>query len=123
MTPPIIACSFVQVGIVAAGYWVVGATGVRAGRSRALRCTPKLQRDYGYESRKRSATGAGMVGGEFGVAQDYAQATAGMFGGITTVEQLEAAMLTLPSGRLFQLAEMKMHMEIPMTGGNMNGLM
>ena len=37
------------------GYWVVGATGVRAGRSRALRCTPKLQRDYGYESRKRSA--------------------------------------------------------------------
>ena len=52
MTPPIIACSFVQVGIVAAGYWVVGATGVRAGRSRALRCTPKLQRDYGYESRK-----------------------------------------------------------------------
>jgi cold shock CspA family protein len=75
------------------------------------------------ESRKRSATGAGMVGGEFGVAQDYAQATAGMFGGITTVEQLEAAMLTLPSGRLFQLAEMKMRMEVAGAGGTMGGMM
>jgi cold shock CspA family protein len=71
----------------------------------------------GNEARgaKRTATGAGM-----GMAP---AGGAGYFGGITTVEQLEGAVLTIPSARLFQLAEMKMRMEVAGAGGTMGGLM
>jgi cold shock CspA family protein len=58
--------------------------------------------------RKRNATDAGMAGGMGGLP--------------TTVEQLEAQALSfLPSARLFQLAEMKMRMEIPAQAGTLQG--
>ena len=47
----------------------------------------------------------------------------GLTGLPQTIEQLEAVLCTLPSARLFQLAEMKMRMEMTTVPGTMGGLM
>ena len=81
-----------------------------------------------YEpSRKRTATDAGMGGydqaGMMAMAPYDQSSTMGMFGGITTVEQLEQALMTLPSMRLYQIAEMKIRMEVASATGAMGGYM
>jgi cold shock CspA family protein len=94
----------------------------------------------GMPPRKRTATEMGgmptmgampgmmgmMMPGMMGMPMAGIAPMPGMPGtgaGWSSTEELEAAIISLPSARIFQLAEMKMHMEIPMTGGNMNGLM
>lgn len=82
-------------------------------------------------SRKRTAADAGMGGyAQAGMpmmppapAPSDQSSAMGMFGGITTVEQLEHALCTLPASRIFQIAEMKMRMEAASATGAMGGYM
>jgi cold shock CspA family protein len=76
------------------------------------------------ESRKRSAAAAGM---DMALMPAMGVGTPVNVPGLTglpqTIEQLEAVLCTLPSARLFQLAEMKMRMEMTTVPGTMGGLM